>query len=232
MITQKERKLLIMMLILILVVTLMLTVSIISFVSQPPVVEPEETIAQVELQPVTEPEETIPEMTQIIAETEPAIVEPQSLENDYDTEFLDFCMITFAESGAESVEGQIAVAAVIINRKEDTAFPDTFYGVINQANQFSPVQNGKIYSEIDSYEELPDKTIEAVERALEGEDPTEQLLREEAIRLGLDPEKYAEGGALYFYNPNRCSWQQLAAREKIKVKVKIGNHVFYKVWDT
>lgn len=223
MITQKERKLLIMMLILILVATLILTASIISFVSQPSAVEPEATTSQAELQFVTEP---------VHADPEPTIVETQPVENDYDTEFLDFCMITFAESGAESVEGQIAVAAVIINRQEDTAFPDTFYGVINQPNQFSPVQNGKIYSEIDSYEELPDKTIEAVERALQGEDPTEQLLREEAIRLGLDPEKYAEGGALYFYNPNRCNWQQLAAREQIKVKVKIGNHVFYKVWDT
>ena len=71
----------------------------------------------------------------------------------------------------------------------------------------------------------------ATERALNGEDPTEQLLWEEAVRLGLDPEVYAAGGAKYFYNPNACSEAALAERANIKCKVQIGNHVFYKVWD-
>ena len=234
MITQKERILLIVFLILLLVIVLILSISIVNFVSRP-VEEPAQVF---EIQNVTEPESELEIETQPPAiQTEPATeTEPTTIveetQTEIDTEFWDFCMLTFAESGAECIEGQIAVAAVIINRKEDSFFPDTFTEVINQPNQFSPVVNGKIYSEIDSYEELPDKTIEAVERALEGEDPTEQLLWDEAVRLGLDPVKYADGGALYFYNPAYCDWQQLAARNNIKVKVRIGNHIFYKVWDT
>lgn len=156
-------------------------------------------------------------------------------EKDYDSdiEFQMLCMLTYGEAAKESMEGQIAVSAVVKNREESLEFPNTFNEVINQKNQFSTVKNGEFYlgRKLLSYDDIPEETVEAVQRALNGEDPTEELLWNEAVRLGLDPVKYAEGGALYFYNPNYCSEKGLKARENIKVKVRIGNHIFYKVWD-
>jgi len=183
--------------------------------------EVNEQIGKTEAAQVTEPiEETEPEEETV----------PQSIERD--EEFQDRCRINFAESGNQSLEGQIAVAATILNREQSSSFPDTFYGVINQSGQFSTVTDGEIYAYGYKvyYKNIPDETIEAVERALNGEDPTEQLLWDEAVRLGLDPEIYAAGGALFFYNPYACGEEGRAARECIKVKVRIEDHIFYKVW--
>ena len=151
-------------------------------------------------------------------------------------EFQDRCRLTYAESGLEDEIGQVAVAATIIHRQYSPEFraDGDFYNVMN--NGFSSVRNGEIYIMTSNpyvlyYEDVPERTIRATERALNGEDPTEQLLWEEAVRLGLDPEVYAAGGAKYFYNPNVCSEAALAERANIKCKVQIGNHVFYKVWD-
>lgn len=151
-------------------------------------------------------------------------------------EFQDRCRLTYAESGLEDEIGQVAVAATIIHRQYSPEFraDGDFYQVMN--NGFSSVRNGEIYIMTSNpyvlyYEDVPERTIRATERALNGEDPTEQLLWEEAERLGLDPEVYAAGGAKYFYNPNVCSEAALAERANIKCKVQIGNHVFYKVWD-
>ena len=151
-------------------------------------------------------------------------------------EFQDRCRLTYAESGLEDEIGQVAVAATIIHRQYSPEFraDGNFYNVMN--NGFSSVRNGEIYIMTSNpyvlyYEDVPERTIRATERAINGEDPTEQLLWEEAVRLGLDPEVYAAGGAKYFYNPNACSEADLAERANIKCKVQIGNHVFYKVWD-
>ena len=151
-------------------------------------------------------------------------------------EFEDRCRLTYAESGLEPEEGQVAVAATILNRQYSSEFKadGDFYKTMN--NGFSSVRNGEIYIMTSNpyvldYEDVPEKTIRATERALNGEDPTEQLLWEEAVRLGLDPEVYAAGGAKFFYNPNACSEAALAERASIKCKVQIGNHIFYKVWD-
>ena len=151
-------------------------------------------------------------------------------------EFQDRCRLTYAESGLEDEIGQVAVAATIIHRQYSPEFraDGDFYNVMN--NGFSSVRNGEIYIMTRNpyvlyYEDVPERTIRATERALNGEYPTEQLLWEEAVRLGLDPEVYAAGGAKYFYNPNVCSEAALAERANIKCKVQIGNHVFYKVWD-
>lgn len=139
-------------------------------------------------------------------------------------DFKTFCILVFAESGIECLEGQISVAATVINRMLNENFSNTFYGVMNQPYQFEVVKNGYIMADITNFEELPDATIEAVLRALQGEDPTEELLWEKAVELGVDPVKYAEGGALYFYNPRYCY-------RNPKVEISIGNHNFHKVYE-
>ncbi len=52
--------------------------------------------------------------------------------------------IIYAESGNQSLEGQMAVGNVVLNRVESPIFPDTIKGVIAQKNQFSPYRNGAL----------------------------------------------------------------------------------------
>ena len=185
-----------------------------------------------------EPEAEAEEPVEAEPEQEPEVEQKVQEAQDYSEtkEFQDRCRLTYAESGLEDEIGQVAVAATIIHRQYSPEFraDGDFYNVMN--NGFSSVRNGEIYIMTSNpyvlyYEDVPERTIRATERALNGEDPIEQLLWEEAERLGLDPEVYAAGGAKYFYNPNVCSEAALAERANIKCKVQIGNHVFYKVWD-
>lgn len=185
-----------------------------------------------------EPEAEVEDPVEAEPEQEPEVEQQVQEAQDYSEtkEFQDRCRLTYAESGLEDEIGQVAVAATIIHRQYSPEFraDGDFYNVMN--NGFSSVRNGEIYIMTSNpyvlyYEDVPERTIRATERALNGEDPTEQLLWEEAERLGLDPEVYAAGGAKYFYNPNACSEAALAERANIKCKVQIGNHVFYKVWD-
>jgi hypothetical protein len=50
----------------------------------------------------------------------------------------------YFESKGEPLEGQLAVADVIINRTRSDRFPDSICGVVTQAGQFSFVRGGKI----------------------------------------------------------------------------------------
>lgn len=140
--------------------------------------------------------------------------------------------ITYAEAGNQTEEQQVATAATILNRVESNIFPNTIKEVIMQKGQFASTINGHIYAcgKTVDFSKVPDVTKEAARRALNGEDPTENWLRKEAQRLGLSSEKYASGGALYFYSPEYTSSSELAARTNIKCKVQKGGHVFYKVW--
>ena len=56
--------------------------------------------------------------------------------------------IISAESRGESLEGQIAVGNVVLNRVKSREFPNTVYGVIFDSRwggQFEPVRNGTVY---------------------------------------------------------------------------------------
>lgn len=70
-----------------------------------------------------------------------------------------------AESGADSLNGRIAVANVIINRVRSKNFPNTIHSVMYQKYQFEPVYNSTVYNM------KPTKlTIEAVNKALAGQE--------------------------------------------------------------
>ena len=140
--------------------------------------------------------------------------------------------VTYAEAGNQTLEQQLAVAATILNRVESESFPNTIQEVISQKGQFSSVKGGTVmaFGEPVAFSEVPESCVQAAERALAGEDPTEELLRQEAISKGLNPDEYARGGALYFYNPDYCGSSEIEMRNSIQVKVEFGDHIFYKVW--
>ncbi|WP_214629337.1 spore cortex-lytic enzyme [Paenibacillus agaridevorans] len=103
----------------------------------------------------------------------------------------------YGEARGEPYEGQVAVAAVILNRVRSESFPNTVYGVIFQPRAFTAVADGQIYLTPNQ------KAREAVEDALNGWDPS--------------------GGCLYYFNPDTATSAWIWTRTQIKT---IGKHIF------
>lgn len=59
-------------------------------------------------------------------------------------EMMCLAQAIYFESRGEPLDGQLAVARVIINRAENNAFPDDYCSVVTQRSQFSFVRGGRI----------------------------------------------------------------------------------------
>lgn len=107
--------------------------------------------------------------------------------------------LVHGEARGEPYIGQVAVAAVVLNRTADSRFPSTIAGVIYQPGAFDAVADGQINLEPnqDSYKAAKD--------AMNGWDPS--------------------GGAVYYYNPATATSKWIWTRQIIK---KIGKHNFAK----
>ena len=105
--------------------------------------------------------------------------------------------LVHAEARGEPYKGQVAVAAVVLNRVASASFPNTISGVIYQSGAFSCVSNGSINNTPDS------GCIRAALDALNGWDPT--------------------GGCLYYYNAKTAKDTWIFSRT---VQTVIGNHSF------
>lgn len=189
-----------------------------------------------DLRPMIYKRQTFPKRTNIKIDEEPNIEEKYIIDVTEEEVFYLEALIC-AEIGDLPEEEQIATAATIINRVQssnsDFSKLNTLTDVIFQKNQYSTVKDGKIYKRETEVtpEMIKEVTKNAVQRALKGEDPTEELLKEKAYSLGLDVEKYVENGATFFYSPRWSSTQAMAARANIKVKVQYGEHIYYTYWD-
>ena len=106
--------------------------------------------------------------------------------------------LIYAEARGEPYKGQVAVAAVVLNRVRSSSFPNTISGVIYQSNAFESVSNGSINKTPDS------DCLRAAREAMNGWDPT--------------------GGCLYFYNAAQVSTGSWIKTRT--VKTVIGNHSF------
>ena len=122
--------------------------------------------------------------------------------NDRATTELLAKLITL-EAPDEPFEGQVAVAAVVLNRTRSQDFPDSVSKVIYQPGQFATAQ--RVTRAVPT-----ESTLKAAKTALRGSDPSH--------------------GALYFYNPSICSARarQYIQRSHFQVTARIGNHVFFK----
>ena len=142
---------------------------------------------------------------------ESCIVNNEIQENDRDvldildeTElyYLSHCIEIEAEG--EGLNGKIAVANVLINRKNSNKFPNSFKGIVSEkvgeTYQFSSYNSPNFTSKKISIE-----TLEAIREALNG--------------------KNLVGNATYFCNVEICnsSWFE----NSLKKVTKIGNHTFY-----
>ena len=79
--------------------------------------------------------------------------------------------IVEAEAGGCDAKGRILVANVVLNRVKSKEFPNTITEVVYQKSQFSPVFDGRLRTC-----RVSEKTVEAVNRALAGEDYSQGAL--------------------------------------------------------
>ncbi len=95
----------------------------------------------------------------------------QLSDKDYDT----LLRIVEAEAGGEDQNGKLLVANVVLNRVNSEVFPDTVWDVVMQREQgiaqFSPTVDGRFENV-----SVSDDTVQAVERALYGEDISQGAL--------------------------------------------------------
>ncbi len=114
-----------------------------------------------------------------------------------------FARIVHAESEGELFQGQVAVAASILNRIRSMTYPNTMSGVVYQRSngyyQYSPVLDGRINRP------AGESAKKAVQEALKGTDPS--------------------GGALGFYNPAKTSNYWVRSQPVTRI---IGSHIFFK----
>ncbi len=103
----------------------------------------------------------------------------------------------YSEARGEPYTGQVAVAAVVLNRVRNSSFPNTVSGVIYQPGAFTAVSDGQINL-------TPNETAyKAARDALNGWDPT--------------------NGCLYYYNPATATSKWIWS---LKVELTIGRHSF------
>ncbi len=108
--------------------------------------------------------------------------------------------VMYAEAGNQGLKGQMAVGNVVMNRVENSIFPNSIHGVLAQKNQFSTYKGG----------------------ALANRTPTESCII--AAKLVLDGGVVEEvENALWFDAKCANSW---AARHKTHLAT-LGGHKFY-----
>ena len=107
--------------------------------------------------------------------------------------------LVYGEARGEPYSGQVAVAAVVLNRVKHSSFPNTVAGVIYQSGAFDVVDDGQINL-------TPNSTaIKAAQDAINGWDPSY--------------------GAIYYFNPNTATNKWIWSRP---MTVTIGKHRFCK----
>lgn len=107
--------------------------------------------------------------------------------------------LVYGEARGEPYTGQVAVAAVVLNRVRNSSFPNTVAGVIYQKGAFDVVADGQINL-------TPNDTAKkAAQDALNGWDPS--------------------NGAIYYFNPATATNKWIWSRP---MTVTIGKHRFCK----
>ena len=111
----------------------------------------------------------------------------------------------YFESRGEPLDGQLAVARVIINRADSSRFPDDYCSVVTQRSQFSFVRGGQIPN--------PNQGSAAWTRA------------KAIARIAHRELWHSEAGdALFFHARHvRPSWAG-----RLTARATIDNHIFYK----
>lgn len=120
------------------------------------------------------------------------------------------CMVLaeaiYHEARGEPLQGQVAVAYVVLNRMESVYFPDTISGVVNYRCHFAYTCDGSRQSGINDLRAFM-KSLKVARDVIDGkyQDPT--------------------GGADHYFNPSKVTphWSEHYGKVAL-----IGNHAFHK----
>lgn len=122
---------------------------------------------------------------------------PTGKSSNYQSNVNLLAKVISGEARGESYTGQVAIAAVVLNRVKHSSFPSSIAGVVYQPGAFTAVSDGQINI-------TPSQSCyNAARDALNGWDPT--------------------GGSIYYYNPNTATNSWIRTRTII---TRIGKHVF------
>ncbi len=122
---------------------------------------------------------------------------PTGKSSNYQSNVNLLARVISGEARGESYTGQVAIAAVVLNRVKHSSFPSSIAGVVYQPGAFTAVSDGQINI-------TPSQSCyNAARDALNGWDPT--------------------GGSIYYYNPNTATNSWIRTRTII---TRIGKHVF------
>lgn len=107
--------------------------------------------------------------------------------------------VVYSEARGEPYVGQVAVAAIVLNRVSHSSFPNSVAGVVYQSGAFDAVSDGQINL-------TPDSTArKAAQDAINGWDPTY--------------------GCIYYFNPSTATSKWIWSRPQV---ITIGKHIFCK----
>ena len=172
---------------------------------------PEESQPQVRfvasevVQDVPEEPEVQPEAPAPAAASLRELVAATDTSDDMSREMMCLAQAIYFESRGEPLDGQLAVARVIINRAESSRFPDDYCSVVTQRAQFSFVRGGSIPS--------PNRASSAWTRA-------KAIARIAHRELWESP----ADDALFFHARHvRPSWAG-----RLTARATIDNHIFYR----
>jgi spore germination cell wall hydrolase CwlJ-like protein len=133
------------------------------------------------------------------------MVASMAVEDNMSDDMRCLAQAIYFESRGEPLDGQLAVARVIINRTESSQFPDDYCSVVTQRAQFSFVRGGAIPN--------PNTSSQAWQRA-------------KAIARIAHQEMWdSEAGDALFFHASHVSprW----ARTKV-ARARIDSHIFYR----
>lgn len=105
--------------------------------------------------------------------------------------------VVYGEARGEPERGEVAIAAVILNRLTDPRFPHTVSAIVYQPGAFTAVADGQVNLQPDT------KAGKAVQQAIHGMDPSH--------------------GAVYYFDPATATNKWIWSRPQI---VTIGHHIF------
>lgn len=120
-------------------------------------------------------------------------------------EVMCLAQAVYFESRGEPLDGQLAVARVVVNRAESNVFPDDYCSVVTQRSQFSFVRGGHIPE--------PNRSSAAWDRAV----AIARIAHRDQWESPVDD-------ALYFHATHmRPRWAN-----RMTTRAQIDNHIFYR----
>lgn len=105
--------------------------------------------------------------------------------------------MVYGEARGEPFVGQVAIAAVILNRMRDSRFPHSIPAILYSPGAFDALNDGQFNLQPNA------EALKAVMDAIHGDDPTH--------------------GAVYYFNPATATSKWIWSRPQI---ITIGHHIF------